>query len=168
MQHLNYARQARASNAAAHVMRRLGAVAVLAGGAVHLQQYLGADYHAIPTIGPLFLLNAIGSAAVGVALLAPLERVFSGRRLDIAIVVLAGAGLLIALGALAALLISESASLFGFSESGYRAPIIIAIVAEVSTLALLGPVVAMNMRRAGSDRAARSARRPGAPDVSTG
>ena len=50
-------------------MRLFGALAILAVGAVHLQQYIGADYRAIPTIGTLFLLNAIVSAVVGIGLL---------------------------------------------------------------------------------------------------
>jgi hypothetical protein len=28
---------------------------------LHLQQYLGADFRSVPTMGPQFLLNAIGS-----------------------------------------------------------------------------------------------------------
>ncbi len=38
-------------------MRFFGVLAVLAMGAVHLQQYIGADYRTIPTIGTLFLLT---------------------------------------------------------------------------------------------------------------
>ena len=41
-------------------MRFLGALALLAVGAVHLQQYIAADYRAIPTVGPLFLLMRSG------------------------------------------------------------------------------------------------------------
>jgi hypothetical protein len=47
-------------------MRYLGAVAILVVGAVHLQQYLGADFYDIPTIGPLFLLNVIAGLVLGV------------------------------------------------------------------------------------------------------
>ena len=42
------------------IMRVLGALALLAVGAVHLQQYAGGGYDAIPTIGPLFLLWVSG------------------------------------------------------------------------------------------------------------
>lgn len=52
-------------------MRVLGALAVLAVGAVHLQQYAGSGYNAVPTIGPLFLLNGIAAGIIGVALLLP-------------------------------------------------------------------------------------------------
>jgi hypothetical protein len=115
--------------------RRLGALTLLAVGAVHLQQYIGAGYHAIPTIGWLFLLNAIGSALVGVLLLAPLER--AARRGELAAGVLSVAGVSIAIGSLVALFVSESSSLFGFSESGYRTAIVVAIIAEGLTAVLL-------------------------------
>src|SRR4029077_5646640 len=56
-------------------MRRLGAIPLLIVGAVHLQQYVGNDYSVLPTIGPLFLLNAIGAGIVAICLLAPIERI---------------------------------------------------------------------------------------------
>ncbi|MCL6441374.1 MAG: hypothetical protein K6T27_07765, partial [Thermoleophilum sp.] len=55
------------------VVRALGALSLLAVGAVHLQQYLSL-YSAIPTIGALFLLNFAGATAIGLGLLAPVER----------------------------------------------------------------------------------------------
>src|SRR5215469_18840331 len=97
------------------IMRRVGVIAILVVGAVHLQQYLG-DYQAIPTIGPLFLLNAIGSAVVALGLLLPLERWLVGRRGEIAVGLLAAGGVAIALGALVSLYIAETSTLFGFSE----------------------------------------------------
>ena len=47
-----------------------------------------------------------------------------------------------------ALFISESTTLFGFSEAGYRAPVVIAIVAEVVTVLLLAPLAVIRIRRA--------------------
>jgi hypothetical protein len=132
--------------------RRLGALAVLVGGAVHLQQYLGADYSSVPTIGPLFLLNAIGSAVIGFALLAPIERAFRARRGEAAVALLALGGIMIAIGALVGLFISETSSLFGFSESSYETPMIIATVAEVAAVLLLAPVAVAGARRTGSER----------------
>jgi hypothetical protein len=70
------------------LMRRAGAMAILLTGGVHLQQYLG-DYQSIPTIGPPFLLNAIGSAVVGVGLLIPLERRLGSARGDLVVGLLA-------------------------------------------------------------------------------
>jgi hypothetical protein len=61
-------------------MRFIGAVALLGVGAVDLQQYFGANFRTVPTIGSLFLLNAIGCAVVGFTLLMPIERALSARR----------------------------------------------------------------------------------------
>lgn len=124
-------------------MRVLGALAVLAVGAVHLQQYAGSGYNAVPTIGPLFLLNGIAAGIIGVALLLPLERWMSARSSDAAVGILAVGAVAIAIGALIALFISEASSLFGFSEHGYDSAIVTAIAAEAATILLLVPV-AMN------------------------
>jgi hypothetical protein len=140
-------------------MKFLGALAILAVGAVHLQQYIGENYSAIPTIGTLFLLNAIASAIVGIGLLAPIKRVVASHRADAAIGLLALGAVAIAVGALVALFISESGSLFGFSESGYRAAIVVAIVAEAATIALLGPVATVNLAHVLSRRRRTPARR---------
>ena len=51
--------------------RFLGALSLLAVGAVHLQQYTTL-YSAIPTIGTLFVLNFVGATAIGLGLLTPL------------------------------------------------------------------------------------------------
>lgn len=141
-------------------MRFLGALAILAVGAIHLQQYIGADYRAIPTIGTLFLLNAIGSAIVGIGLLVPIRRA-AAHRADAAVALLALAAVGIAIGSLVGLFISESSSLFGFTESGYRTAIVVAIAAEAATLALLGPVATVSMARVLSRRREPSARRRG-------
>jgi hypothetical protein len=148
-------------------LRILGALAVLAMGAVHLQQYIGAGYHAIPTIGTLFLLNAIGSGLVGLGLLLPVERALSARRAGATVGALALAAVAMSAASLVSLFISESGSLFGFSESGYRTAIVVAIVAEAATILLLVPVVAVSLSRRfsyhnhandqqGRDRAART------------
>jgi hypothetical protein len=55
---------------------------------------------------------------------------------------LAATGLLIAVGSLVFLFISESSGLFGFTESGYRLPVVLAIIAEGVTILLLAPVLA--------------------------
>ena len=126
-------------------MRFMGALAIFAVGATHLQQYIGADYRAIPTVGTLFLLNAIGSTIVGIGLLAPIKRTVAAHRADAAVALLALAALAIAIGSLVALFISESSSLFGFTEPGYRLPVVVAIIAEAATVALLGPVAAVTL-----------------------
>lgn len=142
-------------------MRFTGALAILAVGAVHLQQYIGENYSAISTIGPLFLLNGIGSAIIGIGLLAPIKRVAASQRADAAIGLLALGAVAIAVGALVALLISESGGLFGFSESGYRAAIVVAIVAEAATIVLLTPVAVLSFARVASRRGTGAKRRSG-------
>ena len=131
-------------------LRYAGALALLIVGGVHLQQYL-TGYSVVPTIGALFILNAVGAAAVAAGLLAPIERLLSDRRVHLATGVLAALGAMIAVGALVALFISESQPLFGFMEGGYSTPIVIAIAAEVITTLLLVPVAVASLRRAASD-----------------
>jgi hypothetical protein len=91
--------------------RLVGALSLLAVGAVHLHDYDGL-YSSIPTIGTLFLLNFIGATALGLGLLAPLDR-FGGRygRLAVTLCCLAGIGL--AATSFAFLLIAEHTPLFG-------------------------------------------------------
>ena len=126
------------------VMRRVGVIAILAVGAVHLQQYLG-DYRSIPTIGPLFLLNAIGAAAVAVGLLLPLERWLGARRGEIAVGLLALGGVGIALGSLIGLYIAETSTLFGFSEGTLETVMWIAMISEAVALLVLAPVGVANL-----------------------
>jgi hypothetical protein len=129
-------------------IRILGAFALLGVGAVHLQQYYAADYSGVPTIGPLFLLNGIGSGILGLTLLFPIERVLEGRKCDAGIGAVAFGGVMIAVGSLAALFISEYGGLFGFVEPGYSLPVVLAIVTEAATLLLLAPVTAISLARA--------------------
>jgi hypothetical protein len=131
-------------------MRRLGAITLLVVGAVHLQQYLGNDYSILPTIGPLFLLNAIGAGIVAICLLAPIERMLGDRQANLAAGLLSVVALAIAIGSLVALFIAESQPLFGFMEAGYDTPVLIAIVSEALTVILLGPVAASNLLGAAS------------------
>jgi hypothetical protein len=138
------------------LMRRAGVIAILVTGGVHLQQYLS-GYDAIPTIGPLFLLNAIGSAVVAVGLLMPIER-WLGER---AVGLLASAGVAIGLGSLIALLIAETSTLFGFSEGTLETVMWIAIVAEVAAVLMLTPVAVAKLVR-GSAREPRRTRSTGA------
>jgi hypothetical protein len=132
--------------------RALGALSLLAVGAVHLQQYT-TIYSVIPTIGTLFVLNFAGATAVGLGLLAPIERVL-GRRADAVVALLAIAGIGLAATAFVFLLVSERTPLFGFMEPGYDPPAIMAArVAEVATVALLGSFLAARLARRLAHRA---------------
>jgi hypothetical protein len=128
-------------------LRFLGAVAILGVGAVHLQQYLGNGYQTVPTIGPLFLLNAIAGAVVGFALLVPYSRWLAERSAAAVVGLLAAGGVAIAAASLLALFISETSSLFGFSEGGYRPIIVLAIAVEAAAIVLLTPVAVHELSR---------------------
>jgi MFS family permease len=140
--------------------RFFGALSILGVGAVHLQQYIGNGYSTVPTIGTMFLLNAISAGVVGFALLLPLNRLLGRRRGNAAIGVLALAGVGIAVGSLIALFISESGTLFGFAEHDYRTVIKIAIAVEALAAVLLTPLAAVSVRRALAERNGPRPRRP--------
>jgi len=117
------------------VVRYLGAAALLGVGIDHLQQYIGADYSVIPTIGTLFALNFAGSAAIALALVVPIGRAARhGRQIRGG---LAALGIAVAAGSLAALFVSEHTPLFGFMEYGYRQAIVVSIVLEGVAIVLL-------------------------------
>jgi hypothetical protein len=121
--------------------RVLGAVSLLAVGAVHLQQYFTL-YSSIPTIGILFVLNFIGATAIALGLLVPLERLFT-RRHDLLRGLLALGGIGLAATAFVFLLVSERTPLFGFMEPGYDpAAILASRVAEAATVLFLGGFLA--------------------------
>ena len=131
--------------------RVVGALALLAVGAVHLQQYL-LLYHAIPTIGTLFVLNFAGATAIGLGLLAPLEHLLGGRARPL-LALLALGGVELAGTAFVFLLVSEHTPLFGFMEPGYDPTAILASrVAEAVTVVVLGSFLAAAMRNAGAAR----------------
>jgi hypothetical protein len=137
----------------ARLLRALGALAILAMGAVHLQLYLGAEYSSIPTIGTLFLLNFAGAVLLGAVLLMPTERL-AGTLGRTVVIAASAAGALMAAVSIAFLLISEQTSLFGFMEDGYRAPIVVALIAEGAAVVLLGGYLL-------AERASGEAERPG-------
>jgi hypothetical protein len=121
--------------------RTLGAAATLAVGGVHLQQYLEL-YSSVPTIGTLFLLNFLGASVIGLALLAPIERL-AGRYAPAALALASLGGIGLAATSFVFLFVSERTPLFGFQEPGYDpAAIAFSRIAEVSTVVLLGVFVA--------------------------
>jgi hypothetical protein len=120
----------------ASVMRYLGALALLAVGIDHIEQYYVDYYRAVPTIGTLFLLNFLSAVVVGAGLLAPLHRI-AGRFTALLQTLLAVGGIGIAAGTLAGLLISENGGLFGFMEVGYRSAIVLSIAFDVAAVVLL-------------------------------
>jgi hypothetical protein len=140
-------------------VRVVGAVLLLFVGADHYREYSVSMYSVLPTIGTLFLLNFIGATALGVLLLAPLERLL--HRFGRAVVLFAAAGGVgIAATSLAALLISEQTPLFGFMELNYRPAIVVAIASEAAAAASLGLLLVLMLRPgARASGAPRGARR---------
>jgi hypothetical protein len=142
--------------------RTLGAIALLVIGGVHYQQYHYDFYSAIPTIGPLFLLNFISGTVLGLFLIVPVRPRLRGRgRLLDQFAALSGIG--VAAGGLAGLLISEQTPLFGFMEHGYRFVIVLAIAADAAAIVLLALYLVAARARGGAPSAARVNPRSGAP-----
>jgi hypothetical protein len=117
--------------------RLLGAIAVLATSAIHLHEFEH-FYSQIPTIGTLFFLNFLGATAIGLCLLAPVERI-AGRYGSALLALLAAAGIALATVAFGFLAISEQTPLFAFKEPGYDPTGIAATrAAEIATVLFLG------------------------------
>lgn len=121
--------------------RFLGALSVLAVGAVHLQQY-NYLYSTIPTIGTLFLLNFVGATSIGLGLLAPVERL-PGRLGAAAVALFSLGGIGLSTIAFVFLLVAERTPLFGFQEPGYDPTAIMAArVSEIVAVVALGVFLA--------------------------
>ena len=84
-------------------IRLLAAGALFASGGIHLDLYI-TGYHAIPTIGPLFLVQTVSALLLGLALVVMRSRL------------LAASGALLALGTLVGYLLSRAVGMFGFHE----------------------------------------------------
>jgi hypothetical protein len=119
----------------------LGAAGVLATGADHLYEYGPDGFSTVPTIGTLFLLNFISATFLGIALLLPLRRL-APRHAGSLRALLAVGGIGLGAASLIALWISETSSLFGFTDAGFRPTILAAIVSEsVAVVALTAYLV---------------------------
>ena len=136
---------------ATSLARYLGAASLLAVGLDHIEQYYVDYYRAVPTIGTLFALNFVSALLVSLCLVAPLRRVagrFSERLLTLAAI----AGIGIAGGTLAGLLISENGGLFGFMEQGYRGAIVLSIAFDVAAVTFLGAFLVLRAATAHGDQ----------------
>jgi hypothetical protein len=126
----------------ARVALAVGTAALFATGGDHLDEYAANGFSTVPTIGTLFLLNFISATLVGVGLLLPLGRI--ARRFAAPLrALLAVSGIAIAGSSLIGLWISESSSLFGFTDYGFRPTIVAAIVAESLAIVALTAYLAL-------------------------
>jgi hypothetical protein len=130
---------------ATSIVRWLGAMALLAVGIDHIEQYYVDHYSAVPTIGTLFVLNFASALIVGLALLAPLRRM-AGRFERSLTLALAASGIAIAGATLGGLLISENSGLFGFMEVGYRSAIVLSIAFDGAAVLLLAAFLIASTR----------------------
>lgn len=134
-------------------LRLLTAASVLVSALVHLQLWLD-GYRTIPVIGPAFLLNAVGGAAIAVAV------VVWRHWLPLAAAVAFG------LSTVGAFLVSTTVGLFGVQERLLGRPQLIAAVSEIAAI-VFGLWAWKRMRAArptsGSGGHARRVR-PGRPD----
>ena len=131
---------------------RLACVGLLSAlGWVHLHLWQ-VGYRHIPTIGPLFLLAAVGTVTIAVALL-----VWPSR-----LVGLLGFGTVT--GILASLIVSINVGLFGFTESSSAPFAAESILLEMAAAVALAGWVAMDLRMESSqtERAVGADLRPSA------
>ena len=122
----------------------------LATGADHLYEYSANQFSTVPTIGTLFLLNFIAATAIGLGLVVPLRRTVTRFAVPIR-TLLAVAGIGLGATSLVALWISETSSLFGFTDYGFRTTIVVAIVAEATAVLALTAQFALTHPRAAYD-----------------
>ena len=128
-------------DALAGALLAVAAAGVLVAGLQHARLF-HRGYAEVDVVGALFLLNAIGSTAVVLALLA--------RRVWLFVL----GALAICVPSLASIAISHSrAGFLGFREGGYDTDAVVIVVAEVAAavFALLGALAA----RGGSEGRAR-------------
>jgi hypothetical protein len=145
------ARARQATGGLAPLLVVVGAIALLVGGYEHLALYRQ-DYRFIPTIGPLFLVNVVASAIVGVTLLVRRDRLLRLAGLAIAGVTLVFFGL------------SRTAGgVFGFAEAGFDpAPqAAITVAAEVVALVALSTSLVLSLALGGRRGRARAADQDG-------
>lgn len=119
------------------VLRYAAAALVLVVAGVHWQQYIEL-LNQVDTIGPLFLLNAAGGAALAVLLL----------QRDGTLRILGALGAIpLCLGSLVSIVLSMGGGIFGYQEPDWRAAVVIAVVAEVAAVPVLVAWLAASRRR---------------------
>jgi hypothetical protein len=122
------AKQTRTLLAAAYAA---GAAALAAIAALHVQQYV-VEMHLVPWIGPLFLANAAGCAAVVAGLAFRPVRPLAAL-----------SGVAVAALTLAGLVVSYGQGLLGWREVGWRAAIAADVIATVVAMLALSLALAL-------------------------
>lgn len=133
------------------LLRLITATAVVVSGAVHLLLWQD-GYRDIDVIGPLFLLNAVAGAAIGVVVL--------GWWHWLPLLAAVGFGA----STLGAFALSTTVGLFGISEQWSGTDVLTAAVSEaVAVVAGLAALVAENRARISPPARARPDRKASAP-----
>lgn len=118
----------------------LAVALLLVEGGIHLQQYEG-PLNVVPTISTLFVLNAIGAAAIALVL--------AGSRGFVALLgALAGLGL--TLVAMVSLAITRAGTLFAYSEPTLRPAVTLAAVTELAVVVALTAFMLARRRESSS------------------
>jgi hypothetical protein len=117
----------------ARLTRSLAAVLLLIGGIIHYDLWTS-GYRSIPRIGPLFMANFVGSIVLAMA-------VVVSRRATVTL-----AGIAFAAGSLAALILSRTVGVFGFSETIWTTQAVQTLASEIGAIAALGIVLTLQLR----------------------
>jgi len=115
------------------IARITAATFVLVGGGIHLDLWRS-GYRGIQYIGPLFVANVAVSVLLFLALLI---------RADVRI---AAAGILFSIGSLAALVLSRTTGLLGFTEKAWTDLAVQATTAELGAIVALALVLVARTR----------------------
>ncbi len=126
-------------------LRFVGAGLVLANGAIHLLRWSD-GYSSIPTIGELFLVNAVAATVIAVALVVRPSRL-----------VQAGA-VVFSIGTLTALAIATADMLFEFTETTGDAYVQAAVVVEAAAVVVVGAALVRRLLADGVTVGLRSRR----------
>jgi hypothetical protein len=127
--------------------RVLGAAGVAASGGVHLQLW-ASGYSVIAVIGPLFILDAVGSWLLALLLV--------GTRFRL----IAAAAIVVELGAITGLALASTIGIFGFQESGFGdgGQILAAYATESLAAVLLAVSLVLGRSRRSGEAESRAAR----------
>lgn len=124
--------------------RYLGSLLLIGIGVIHLYEYSSDHYSVIPVIGPLFVLNFAVAVLLALLIAAPLERLSATGPALLRLTMMAAIGF--AAATIAGLLISESSTLFGFHEQGYRTTITLSLAFEAGVIVLFGLFLTVEVR----------------------
>jgi hypothetical protein len=153
------ARHGTRTSAMHELLRLTGALLLFGVGAIHLYEYLADGYRDVPTIGWLFLLNFAGAVALGLLLMAPLGWLPGIRSAPAigwaAYGLLALGGIVLSAGTIIGLMISETGTLFGYQEGGYRTVIKVSLALESAAVVVLAAYLALEVGRLRRRSAAR-------------